>query len=354
MAKILVSTPLIPITSRMSSHRAAQGVIYADQLQRSRPNDEVYVNMAGERYIEDFNQFDEMYVYHGNDFSGSVNLFGGVKGFPYTHNFVNFSKFKGAIHSFNITFPDYFYMLKSKVDDAKSKGKEYQPLWDEVDWENLGDICTYCIRFDIPVVHPNFLNPSDKISIGDSHAICLYRPGWSNVSIPFRTLHGALERRLITFVPVGGYNEIEFYFGNIDIRHHLCRQENPDLAAREIAQEYVKQALEVAKTFNANVKLYEPLPIENESRSIPKTGWYKGTPFYGSWKDRVRVRAAFVDELAKSKMLYRWTDTLLNAAGELDFKYMEKPQSVHLSRDYYPHWQGREWNGLSTGLDKFL
>jgi hypothetical protein len=57
---------------------------------------------------------------------------------------------------------------------------------------------------------------------------------------------------------------------------------------------------------------------------------------------------------------------MINPAGELDFKYMEKPKSVHLSREFYPHWQGWEYNGLeqtreslnittrNMGLDAFL
>jgi hypothetical protein len=31
---------------------------------------------------------------------------------------------------------------------------------------------------------------------------------------------------------------------------------------------------------------------------------------------------------------------------------MEKPQSVHLSREFYPHWQGWEWNGLNPPINK--
>ena len=38
---------------------------------------------------------------------------------------------------------------------------------------------------------------------------------------------------------------------------------------------------------------------------------------------------------------------LLNKKGELDFDYMEKPQSIHLSREYYPYWTGiKETNTL--------
>lgn len=347
--KCLVAAPFIPIASKLHSHRAAQGVIYADQL--AHAGKDVAVNMPGEHYHADFNQFDELYVYHGNDWGGSVNLFGGLKAFPYTYNFINFTKFKGRVRSLVIDFPDYAGMLEERVKTSIETGKEVDPLWKEADWDNLRRM-----HAEADVVVPNDLKKHDKISIGDSHAICMYRPGWSNISIPFRTLYGALKLGLHTFVPAGKYKQVEFYFGNIDIRHHLCRQADPSEAARDLARDYVKQAREVADKYKAEVKLYEALPIENESRSIPKTGWYKNTPFYGSWSDRVRVRAAFVDELSKSGALYRWTDSLMNEAGELDFKYMEKPQSVHLSRQYYPHWQGLEWNNIkkNNSLEAFL
>ena len=36
-------------------------------------------------------------------------------------------------------------------------------------------------------------------------------------------------------------------------------------------------------------------------------------------------------------------NNLMNDKKELDFDKMEKPQSVHLSRASYPHWQGKQW-----------
>ena len=45
------------------------------------------------------------------------------------------------------------------------------------------------------------------------------------------------------------------------------------------------------------VSIYEPLPIENESRKIPKSGWHKGTPFYGNWTQRNKIRNVFIESL---------------------------------------------------------
>jgi len=339
----LVATPFITISRQLSSHRAAQGVIYADQLSNAGFN--VEVNMTGERYVHDFNSFDDLFVYHGNDWSGNVNLFGGLNNFPYIENFVNFSRFKGRVYSLVIDMPDYYGIMKEKFDKAEEKGKDWNELWDGIDWDNLKRMCETA-----ETIIPNNLREYPRLAIGDSHAICMYRPGWSNLSVPFKTLHGALKEGLDSFIHNKDidYDVIEFYFGNIDIRHHLLRQNDPTEATHELVDNYVKQAREIAAKYNCKVVLYEPLPIEAESRSIPKTGWYKGTPFYGSWALRNSIRKTFRERIRQQQddtvSLYEWIGAMINSSGELDFDYMERPQSVHLSRKWYPHWQGYEWS----------
>ena len=61
--KAIINCPFIPIASRIASHRAAQGSIYADMLKQTGVD--VEINWSGK--IEDHNQYDAMYVYHGND-----------------------------------------------------------------------------------------------------------------------------------------------------------------------------------------------------------------------------------------------------------------------------------------------
>jgi hypothetical protein len=225
-------------------------------------------------------------------------------------------------------------MLKPRLDG------DIHPDWNLVDWENLKKIEDTAITVrEIEVVN--------RVVAGDSHAICMYRPGWFVNSVPYKTLHGALKEGLQTFIEP--HHEIaEFYFGNIDIRHHLCRQPDPEQATRDLANRYYTalSQLDLAKVY-----AYELLPIENESRVLPKTGYYKGTPFYGSWEDRNRCRLIFKEEMRNlcaqgSVNFIEWTSYLLNDKFELDFEHMEKPKSVHLSRNSYPHWQGRKWSGL--------
>ena len=98
-----------------------------------------------------------------------------------------------------------------------------------------------------------------------------------------------------------------------------------------------------------SVSIYEPLPIEDESRKIPKTGYYKNRPFWGTWEERNNIRLIFKDELLKIKSRVKiilWTDYLLNERKQLDFRHMETPQSIHLSRSSYPYWSGKQINTL--------
>ena len=343
--KAIINCPFIPFASRIASHRAAQGAIYADMLKQTGVD--VEVNWSGK--IEDHNQYDAMYVYHGNDWSGGMNLFGGVQGFPYAFNTRNFSQFKGKVYSLAIDFPPYHQMIANKIKTAQDQSKPVQPEWLAVDLVNLERMFNTATTI-------KHIHVTDKIVIGDSHAICMYRPGWTVNSTPFKTLNGALTTGLDKFIeeygPVESFKSFEAYFGNIDIRHHVCRiQGDPVQNARNLANRYL-QAVEALPI--KDVAIYELLPIEDESRKLPKSGYYKGKPFSGTWEQRNECRLAFRDELEKNATrarIIRWTDYLLNKTGQLSFDHMEKPQSIHLSRGSYPHWTGEE---KVTSLEDFF
>ena len=184
----------------------------------------------------------------------------------------------------------------------------------------------------------------------------MYRPDWVVNSVPFKTLNGALNSNLQDFIedaaPINTFNKVEIYFGNIDVRHHLCRIEGDYLEnTRQLARRYVEAA---EKLPIEDVSIYELLPIEDESRKLPKSGYYKNKPFWGTWEQRNKCRLVFREELekvAKRVKIIRWVDYLLNKDGQLDFKNMEMPHSIHLSRSAYPHWTGEE---KSNTLEDFF
>ena len=229
---ILITSPFTHISSNIHSHRAAQAAIYADQLEDAGYT--VHLDRTGDIH-PDINSFDTICVYHGNDWGGSLNLFGGMKNYGNIDNLIRYSQFKGIVKSLWIDHPKYSEMLEPRM-----KG-EIHPDWAKVDWENLK-------RIENTAVTLRQLTPTTKVVAGDSHAICMYRPGWFVNSVPFKTLHGALKEGLSTFIQP--HHEIaEFYFGNIDVRHHLMRQSNPEDAARDLAKRYYEQLsqLDLAK-----------------------------------------------------------------------------------------------------------
>ena len=337
--KTLITSPFTPVSSNIHSHRAAQAAIYAEQLSAEFGN--VHLDRTGDIH-PDPGSFDQVYTYHGNDWFGSLNLFGGMKNYSNIDKLIRYSKLKAPVYSLWIDHPKYSEMLKPRLDG------DIHPDWHLVDWENLK-------KLEDTAITVREIETTNRVVAGDSHAICMYRPGWFVNSVPFKTLHGAIKEGLQTFIEP--HHEIaEFYFGNIDVRHHLNRLPNMEQRTRNLANRYHEQLAALNLT---DVSVYELLPIENESRVLPKTGYYKGSPFYGSWEQRNETRLIFKDEMknlcAKSRVNFiEWVDPLLNDKGELDFECMEKPKSVHLSRNSYPHWQGRKWSGLSENKPSTL
>jgi len=347
MKTVLVTTPTAPISERISSHRGAQGVIYADQI--ASGGYKVEINFAGK--IEDYSKYDIVAVYHGNDWGGSFNMYGGVKAYGNIDSLISLSQFKGEVWSLAIEFPKYSEMIKPRLE----KSQDAHPDWKKVDWKRLSEIENTAIQKDTNL----FIKDCTKIAFGDSHAISMYRGKWMINSVPFKTLHGALKMGFESFLKYDRqYTEIETYFGNIDIRHHLCRQTDPIQSTKDIVSRYIEECQKISDKYGATIKIWEPLPIENESRKLPKTGYYDGTPFYGSWEERNKIRNLFIETLDsklqnnKKISLFKWTKPLINSKGELDFEAMEKPQSVHLSRKSYPHWQG-EYCDLLNSLENF-
>jgi hypothetical protein len=237
-------------------------------------------------------------------------------------------------------------MIQERIDKAKEKGNEIQPEWLEVDIDNLKRMYETAETIKYPLI-------TNKLVIGDSHSICMYRPGWTVNSVPFKTLNGALNDGLgVYFKDFDRIIELECYFGNIDIRHHLCRIEGNHLQnTRDLADRYITavEALPIEK-----VSIYELLPIEDISRKLPKSGYYKDKPYWGTWEERNECRLIFREQLEKKatrNKIIRWVDPLMNRHGQLDFDKMEKPQSIHLSRAAYPHWTGEE---TTVNLEEFF
>ena len=281
---------------------------------------------------------DCLYVEHGVNFGGSLNLFGGVSD-EIASNIEHLVKTKPRIVSLDIEMPKYADFLESRLKAKSTSSKltlglisEFRKLLESAD-----------------TMHYPYQKPS-WVSIGDSHTTAYAKPGSEVHRTNGLTLHGLLnkwnERFINTDEPrYSDLKGITVSAGSIDIRHHLMRQENPNSKAMQMVDSLVMRA-RALENKGINVELTVPVPIEYEDRKIPKTGFYKGSPFYGSFDER-KALTEFYSRILKE----RWHRVVspptawyeMNPKDYADM-VMERAGSVHISPTHYrtqiiDHWE---------------
>lgn len=188
------------------------------------------------------------------------------------------------------------------------------------------------------ISHESLVLDIQRVVIGDSHSISRYRPNTVVYRHDGLTMHGLVERGVNSYLPDYFVPHLVINAGNVDIRHHLCRQLDPAASARKLITDLRIQLQYLQE--KGDIGTYEvtaPYPIEFEERKIPKTGYYKGSPFYGSHPQRDRVRLIMTNEMKyQFDNVYEWPENWYMMDPE-DYArtYMEKPGSVHLSPEFY-------------------
>ena len=324
------------ITGRISkseySHKAAWCYMYANQLRKNMPGLANDIEVLHEDTPWD--EYAYIFIYHGMEFSGSLNIFGGANA-DVSSRLRRLIEFKGEIVSMDIPMPDYGELGKSRL-------KSCDDHWRETDWDAISKKCKEIKH----IRHPN-QNKAKKLLIGDSHSFSMYSPNTVVIRQDSKTLFGALKEGIYNGIMENGIKDlskfikITLYYGNIDIRHHLCRQDNPHESIDKMLEEYEKQLKHIQSSYGIEeIELIALLPIENERRKLPKTGYYNGTPYYGSWENRNSLQKLFNLKLKVTCVKNDWKfwahpTWFQNESGELDFEFMESPRSVHLARKYY-------------------
>ena len=313
-----------PITKRRYSHKGAWARIIQNQLEhhgycRSRILDKG----------DNWNLYDTLILDMGMEYKGTLNLFSGANDAlaDRLKSMLDYWLEGGRIYTIEGDFPDINELIKSRLNSCSEKFEKL--ILFAGDWDRMKE----------KIMRVDKIYESDCVCVGDSHILSMYEPGFEIYRNDGKTLRGMLRKGLLNFIPNKELYHLKVYFGNIDIRHHLMRTNHPRTEVRELVEEYCAQLHEMRFLFK-NLTIVAPLPIENESRKLPKTGYYKGTPYYGTRQERDDLRL-YMTRLLKDVCLIHdwklqmWPEWYVNNDGELDMEVMEKPKSVHLSPEYY-------------------
>ncbi len=345
----LLLSPFYPISNQVdTSHRGGWARYWANELNENGEQPYDYVDLVTTDKMDRLDQSkrgDHVLLYHGMEFKGQMNLQSGLTEeiLARAKRLIDAKKRGVVFRSIDIPCPRYGTLLAERGMDPTSA-------------EALDKLCSSMIGLTAPNLRPQHL------IVGDSHALSLYRPGSTILRLDGQTLHGALQiglpklvDDLVAFemgVRVDKLQTLTAYFGNIDIRHHLMRQPSPVAAMKELVNQYGAQLDQLRKHLKPKVvEVVLPLAIEDESRPIPKSGWYKGAPFAGTWQERHQLRLGKREAMKRMARkhgfeLYEHPRHFIGKDGKLTFDVMEKPRSVHIRpAEYRLVQEGGKWLG---------
>ena len=275
-------------------------------LKDENANDTVDVNPPPSTW----GTYDLLYICEGVNFvEGTFNVPGGPQPL-HTEKMKAIAEFKGELRYSNSIFDFNKFNQRLKVEGTF-------PETNTISWYN-----TFLAHGLV----------SRKGVVGDSHALSVWKPGHSLDFTAGRTLHGFLKRETVEEIN-SRFDEVILYFGNIDLRFHLMRQENPQQATADLFNRYVEFAKQLKKA-----TLVELLPVEHESRKIPGTGLYKKQPFFGTREERMQVREIANEIINNSGLeVIQWPSEWIDADGTKMLDILEMKQSVHLRPKHYPY-----------------
>ena len=309
------------IPTRKHSHNAAWVWLYKNMLHASGWEN---VDILGNH--DTYEDYDAMIFYPGIAYAGAINFFFGVDD-NVVRRFKRIQEFKGSTFIMNHKMPLIGTTVKSRLHNKSTSAKIGQLNLDALD-----EICKNTLEF-------NHVEKTKKLCFGDSHSFSTWKPGYSVCRNDGLTLFSTIRDGIKETIEeksdfkVSELTHLTFYMGNIDIRHHLMRQDNP---YEKIHSMVIELSNQLKSLSISNIEIVNALPIENISRKLPKTGYYKKTPYFGTWEERSKLVNTFntaVDKICIENKwnAFKWPPSFLNDSGELDFEYMERPKSVHLS-----------------------
>jgi len=309
------------ITSKKYGYAPAQAVVehYADLL-------DCEVMYDGKISCND----KPLIIYLNNDYFGgkALNLYDGLHDIIY--NSLNSIIENDNVYSLIYKIPEGFIESLSNRLNNPSTYHKFNEEFVAKAQEKLRNIT---------VIEPNNI-PSESILYGDSHGVTVVSSGTPYNKLMGKTLYSVTKNNLLKEYAIdSNRKKIEFMFGSVDIRHHLCRTDNGYKSLDGILKKYIEDCEWIlSNTEVEEVTIHCPTPIEPEARRIPKGTYYKDTPFYGSREDRAKLTLYFIQELeaiAKPGILIKTYPKHWYELDPVQYELLlEKHQGAHVSWKY--------------------
>lgn len=334
---IAIDDILTPFTSRIHSHRSSWP---RTQWCTLRSWGQQAVLAFGDNEV--IRKADEWWISHGMEFKNNYNLNGGWLPEHAERLRLMIEKGHDNIVSLERPMPDLVGLLRPRAEktDHDLTPSEWWEIQQIVDNARV-------------ISQKRLVANTERVVLGDSHSVARYRPGSYLMRNDGLTLHGLLTRGIKSYLDeedLGFIDTLVIQAGNIDIRHHLMRQPDPKASVNKLMADLWTQLEDLKdRGYIGDYEVTAPYPIEHEQRKLPKTGYYKGTPFFGSREEREALRDFMTDE-----MLMRFTNVKEWPAHWFELPpheyaeiHMERPRSVHLSPASY------EWDLEKNGANKW-
>lgn len=327
-----ITNLLSNITTKPDSHKGGWARLLKCQLENINIQAKILTNSDS---LEDF---DVIIFDLGAEFSGSLNMFGGLDEKVFKR-LQQIEAYQGRLFSWKHELPSLGSLAGRRSNESTCES------YKQTDSGFLGRVqekLNQAGRFD-------HVYKTKSLLIGDSHTPGVWDPSFMIERQDGRTLYGSLQNKTISKIVKehDGIEKVKIHMSSIDLRHHICRQEDPEGSISKMLDQLGDELNDLRNQgMLKRVSLNHTMGIEDESRELPKTGYYKGTPFFGDWKRRSDLRKFFNSKL--DEVCYRfenpggndfvvseYPEYFLDKSGKLRFDVMERPQSVHISPAHY-------------------
>lgn len=320
--KSLVVNPNTNIPRAPNSHVLGRAALWANLL-----NAQLVHNMSSPVKIEkELAEQCKVYIDHGANFNGSLNLFGGLTRDIYNNwqELLIMRKCGHKIYSLDIDMPDFGEMFRKRLN---AESTYY--LFDNSVCNEISDLCRNHIK------RADYTNIAYKgITYGDSHSLAFSKKGDYVFKIDGSTLFSQLRKDWVNTFFDKQTHDVTFCFGSIDVRHHILRT---GTEIKKLARDYIDKVCEFNCTYDTVAEICAVVPVEYEGRRIPKTGYYDGKPFTGSLESRKHITNEFNNYIEQEyEKFVKPPGYWYTMCPELYAKeYMERGGSVHISPMHY-------------------